>query len=98
MPFELLFSPEAEDHLHSLPARNRVIVLDHIEVQLGHEPDVLTRNRKRLGPNPFADWELRVGDHRVFYNVHIDQSAVEIVAVGRKFHNRLWIAGEEFEL
>jgi mRNA-degrading endonuclease RelE of RelBE toxin-antitoxin system len=98
MPFEIIFSPEAEDHVRNLSARDRVTVLDQIEVQLTHEPDVLTRNRKRLRPNPFADWELRVGEHRVFYNVHVDQSEVEIVAVGMKLHNRLWILGEEFEL
>lgn len=98
MPFDIIFSPEAEDHLHSLSARDRVTVLDQIGVQLTHEPDVPTRNRKRLRPNPFADWELRVGDHRVFYIVHVDQSEVEIVAVGRKFHDQLWIADEEFDL
>ena len=57
-----------------------------------------TRNRKLLRDNPVADWELRVGEFRVFYEVDVDEHRVRIVAVGHKEHNRLFIGGEEIEL
>lgn len=34
--------------------------------RLGREREE-ARNRKLLRENPLADWELRVGNHRVFY-------------------------------
>jgi hypothetical protein len=48
--------------------------------------------------HPLADWELRVRNYRVFYEVDTEQTIVRIVAVGHKEHNRLWVAGEEVEL
>jgi len=51
-------------------------VLDQIEVQLTYRPDVETRNRKRLRPNPLAPWELRIGEIRVFYDVNADAVSV----------------------
>jgi mRNA-degrading endonuclease RelE of RelBE toxin-antitoxin system len=50
-----------------------------------------------LTANPLAPWELRVGDHRVFYEVEGD-TAVTILAVGIKDHNDLFIRGRKVEL
>ena len=50
---------------------------------------------KQLRPNPFAEFELRVGDLRVLYNV--DQDEVLVLLVGRKAGNRLIVEGEEFD-
>ena len=55
------------------------------------------RRRKRLTANPLASWELRIGDHRVFYEVEEDR-AVTILAVGVKVHNDLFIRGKKVEL
>lgn len=98
MKFDIIFSPEAEDHLDDLTARNRRIILDQIAVQLTYEPNVPSRHRKQLQSNPLAGWELRIGDFRVFYDVHVDQSLVAIIAVGVKRHDKLLIAGEEIDL
>jgi mRNA interferase RelE/StbE len=53
---------------------------------------------KLLRENPLADWELRVGEYRVFYEVLNDQDRVMILAIGIKSHNVLWIEGKEIPL
>jgi mRNA-degrading endonuclease RelE of RelBE toxin-antitoxin system len=56
-----------------------------------------TRNKFRLRrPSAHAEYELRLGDVRVFYRVRDD--VVEVVLIGTKRGNRLVVAGEEFEL
>lgn len=98
MPYEIIFEPDAVEHLQGFPARAQSIVLDQIEVQLTYQPDVETRNRKRLRPNPLAPWELRIGENRVFYDVNADAVSVRVIAVGRKEGSRLIIGGEEISL
>jgi hypothetical protein len=43
------------------------MVLDAVEKQLQLQPDIETRNRKPMRPNPLAPWELRIGNPRVYY-------------------------------
>jgi mRNA-degrading endonuclease RelE of RelBE toxin-antitoxin system len=79
--------------------RDRVIVLDAVDLQLGHQPNLETRNKKLLRPNPLAPWELRIGDLRVFYDIEEETEAVvHIRAVGIKEHGVLRIRGEAFDL
>ena len=59
MPYAIEYSPESEEHLEALTARQRSIVFDAVDEQLTHEPTVETRNRKPMIPNPIAFWELR---------------------------------------
>jgi mRNA-degrading endonuclease RelE of RelBE toxin-antitoxin system len=99
MPYDIDVSPEARDHLRELTARERGTVLDAIEEQLAHQPTVETRNRKLMRPNPIAQWELRVGTLRVYYDVEeADEPSVMVRAVGRKLGNRVLIGGEEYSL
>jgi mRNA-degrading endonuclease RelE of RelBE toxin-antitoxin system len=98
VPYEVIFEPDAVEHLQGFSARDQSIVLDQIEVQLTYQPEVETRNRKRLRPNPLAPWELRSGEIRVFYDVDADAASVRVIAVGRKEGNRLMIGGEEISL
>jgi mRNA-degrading endonuclease RelE of RelBE toxin-antitoxin system len=42
-----------------------------------------------------ADWELRIGRYRVFYDVDVANRVVRILAVGVKERNRLLIGGQE---
>ena len=63
------------------------------------EPLRETRNRKPLRPNPVAPWELRVGALRVFYDVDgEDADVVNVLAIGLKKGNRLFVANEEISL
>lgn len=90
---------EADEHLAALGAPDRALVLDSLESRLGHEPNVETRNRKRLRPNPVAPWELRIGRLRVYFEIEYDpRPLVRILAVGVKEGSRLRIGGEEVEL
>lgn len=99
MPYRIEYSPDAEDHLHGLTARQQAIVLDTADVQLVHQPTVETRNRKPMRPNPIAPWELRIGNLRAYYDVEEDpEPEVYIRAVGVKERNRVRIGKEVIEL
>ncbi len=99
MAFTIEYSPDVEDHLRVLTARQRAIVLDEVDRQLLHEPDLETRNRKPMRPNPVAPWELRIGDLRVYYDIEHDPSKrVLIRAVGLKIRNIVRIGGQEIQL
>ncbi len=88
--YEILFSKAVEEELAEVRPYERMRILDAIDEQLLHEPEVLTRNRKMLThfvPAFEADppvWELRVGDHRVFYDVDAGERKVYVRAVRHK--------------
>lgn len=96
--YDIEFDPDALEDLGSLRKFEQQQVLDGIEVQLRHDPNVETRNRKQLRPNEIAEWELRVGQLRVFYNVNMADSVVRIEAVGVKVANLLFIRGTKRQL
>lgn len=99
MPYRIEYSPEAEDHLRALTARERSIALDAVEEQLAHEPHVETKNRKPMRPNSVAPWELRIDRLRVYYDVQEQpQQVVKVRAVGIKDRNQVRIGGEVIEL
>ena len=77
---------------------DRNAILDAIKADLSYTPDQATRNRKLLRENPLADWELRVGRFRVFYEVDAGKRLVRVLAVGVKEGNRLIIAAKEVAL
>lgn len=100
MAFEINFTSNAANHVRAYRKFEQKIILDAIEEQLSCEPTVETRNRKRLGENELSDWELRIDNYRVFYDVFIkdEDRIVQIKAVGHKEHNTLYIGGKEFQL
>lgn len=97
-PYSIEYSPQAVEHLAQLGARQRSLVLARVDVQLIHQPTVVTRNRKPLQSNALARFELRIGELRVYYEVDEDRRAVEIRAIGIKDRSRVFIGGEEIEL
>jgi mRNA-degrading endonuclease RelE of RelBE toxin-antitoxin system len=98
MTYHIRSTPSADEEFLALRAFDQARLRDAMVSQLRHEPTVPTRHRKRLRTNPIATWELRVGDWRVLYDVEEDVHEVKIMAIGRKFHDRLIIRGQEFEL
>jgi mRNA interferase RelE/StbE len=98
MKHDIEFSAAAEGHLDDLLAYDRKTILAAVEEHLRHEPTKPTRNRKRLRPNPLATWELRVGKHRVLYNVIENDVIVAIVAIAVKKRNKFIIGGKEYDL
>ncbi|HWE36049.1 MAG TPA: type II toxin-antitoxin system RelE/ParE family toxin [Isosphaeraceae bacterium] len=97
MPFLIEFTPSAEDDLTHFRAADRRVILDAVRTHLSNDAAIESRRRKRLAENPLASWELRVGDHRVFYEIEGD-ATVTILAVGVKSHNDLYIRGKRVEL
>lgn len=57
-----------------------------------------TRNRKLLRAHPLGEWELRINNFRVFYDIDTENETVLVKAVGVKLGNKLFIRGEEFPL
>jgi len=99
LKYRIEYSPETEDHFQYLSKRQQVTVLDTVEKQLQYQPDVETRNRRPMRPNPLAPWELRVGDLRVYYDFeNKPQRVVYIRAVGIKERNNVRIGKEVIKL
>ncbi|GAK55353.1 plasmid stabilization system protein, RelE/ParE famil [Candidatus Vecturithrix granuli] len=96
--YEIEFTPEAKDDLKTLRKFEQHTIIAGIETHLTYEPTVETRNRKRLRPNDVAEWELRLGKYRIFYNVEEHILIVSIEAVGFKVGNLLFIRGKRREL
>ncbi len=94
--YQINLTQVAEQHLHALSARDRRVVVDGIMARLPQQPTAESKAIKKLRPNPFAEFELRIGQYRVLYNVLENPRAVEIRAVGEKVSNKLFVGGEEF--
>ena len=101
-PFMLIYAPEVVGHLAFIEVKHHSLLQRTISEQLAHEPANETRNRKPLSalPGPFdATWELRAGPEnrfRIFYDVVLDERIVQILAIGLKKGNRLFIGGQEY--
>jgi mRNA-degrading endonuclease RelE of RelBE toxin-antitoxin system len=100
--FQVIFAPETLDHLGAIPRSNHKLIQAAVEEQLSFVPGQATRNRKPLErPTPFgATWELRFGPAnrlRVFYEIDMTTRSVQVLAIGVKERNKLFIGGEEFE-
>ncbi|MEK6285367.1 MAG: type II toxin-antitoxin system RelE/ParE family toxin [Acidobacteriota bacterium] len=103
LKFELIFAPETVDHLDAIERKYHGLIERTLDEQLSYTPEKETRNRKPLEPPaPFeATWELRFGPKnrfRVFYEVDLEDSTVDVLAIGVKEGNRLFIGGKEILL
>jgi mRNA-degrading endonuclease RelE of RelBE toxin-antitoxin system len=96
--FEITFTESALEDLEFHRKFDQALVFDAVAEQLAHEPETETHNRKRLRETGVAQWELRAGLFRVFYNVAREERRVDVVAVAKKEHNKLYIRGEEAQL
>ncbi len=88
--YRIEYARSVAGDLSGLRAFERARILDRIEAQLKHEPTRPTRNRKiipgLIPPWEHGEpvWELRVGEHRVFYDVDEMESMVMVRAVRHK--------------
>ena len=91
MRYVILVAPDVEKALRRLRAYDRLAVLDGIEQQLRYRPARVSRSRiKRLRDMRHPQYRLRIGEHRVFYDVAPGQ--VEVVAVVTKAEAAEWLA------
>jgi mRNA-degrading endonuclease RelE of RelBE toxin-antitoxin system len=96
--FEIEFTSEAERDLKWFRKNEQNVILDAIEAQLRYEPTIETRNLKRLRPNQMAEWELRVGKFRIFYDVDNQMRIVSLEAIGLKIGSNMFFRGKERKL
>ena len=96
--FTISFTEPSLDDIESFRKRDQSRIFNEIEEQLSHQPDVATRRRKRFRRNRVSEWELRIEVFRVFYDVDIDASRVEVKLVGRKQGKPTLRAGPGVEL
>jgi mRNA-degrading endonuclease RelE of RelBE toxin-antitoxin system len=99
-PYVLKYARGVAEHQESIGAKFDRLIREKIEEQLIFEPNVETKNRKPLRqPAPFAaEWEIRIGPDnrfRVLYDIDEEQRIVQILAIGEKVGNRLFVAGKE---
>jgi len=97
--YTIEYTERALDDLECFRKPERALIFDEVDRYLIFEPDLESNSRKRLRPNELAEWELRLGKYRVFYDVKNNTvKIVKVIAVGYKKHNNLFIRGEEFDL
>lgn len=96
--YEIEYTSEAIDDLKLFRKHEQQYIFDQADEQLLYEATIETRNRKKLRPNEVAEYELRIGKFRVFYDVDEPEKIVKIEAIGYKEGSRLFIHGKEYEL
>jgi mRNA interferase RelE/StbE len=90
MTYRVTFAPEARADYLALGAHTRAEVRDAVNRHLVHEPMKVSRSRiKRLRGTLKPQYRLRVGDVRVFYDIHGNE--VEVLAVVRKPDAESWL-------
>lgn len=93
--YQVEFTPEAVRDLRLFKRFEQNIIFDSIQTQLIYEPTVETKNRFRRNPPDIAEWELRIGIFRVFYNVDELVEVVNIARIGEKPNNTVFFRGQE---
>ncbi len=93
--YAIEFDSETIEDLKWFKKHEQKEILDGIEANLQYEPTVVTRHRDQLRPNQTAEWKLRVGKYRVYYDVDQRVRIVAIVAVGLKVGNLVYFRGRE---
>ena len=96
--YKISFTEEVLEDFAWFKKNEQNEIRDGILKNLEREPTVETRNRKRLRPNQTAEWELRIGSFRVFYDVDEIVRIVAIEAIAEKKRDSLFFQGEEREL
>jgi len=101
--YTLIYDPQVRDHVARIERKYHSLIRKEIDRQLKYQPEVETKNRKPLlRPSSLGSaWELRIGPEnrfRIFYKADRELWTVNILAIGVKIKERLFIGGEEFEL
>ena len=101
--FSIEYAPITKEHLHAIERKYYSLIRRTVEEQPQFEPDKETRNRKPLTRQVAFEAEsgIRFGPNnrfRVFYDINHEYAEVNILAIGVKIGNRLFIGGEEVKL
>jgi mRNA-degrading endonuclease RelE of RelBE toxin-antitoxin system len=96
MKYEINFTPKAEGDLGYFKAYEQRNIVAAISSFLTTDAHIETKKRKRLEPNQISPWELKQDKYRIFFDI-ID-TTVDILAIGYKDHNDLYIQGRKVSL
>ena len=96
--YRIKFSASAREDLLWFRKYDQQQIISAIETQLVYQANEVMQQRKRMRPNQVAEWELRSGKYRIFYDVRIDETMVSIVAIGYKQGSVLYIRAKEYQL
>ncbi len=96
MPLHINLTPNAADDLDHFDAYEQRSIMAAVHTYLVHDAHIPTKRRKQLEPNPIASWELKKDNYRIFYDI-ID-NMVDILAIGYKDHNDLFIRGKRVSI
>lgn len=96
--YAIEFTNEALTDLKWFKRHEQNAILDGIEANLRYEPTVTMRNRAQLRPNQTAEWKLRLGKFRVYYDADVAVRIVSIEAIGLKSGNLVLFRGKSREL
>lgn len=93
-----IFSPDAVRQLKKLRAYDQRALLDGVRQHLvDGDPAEKTRNKFRLRRvSDVADYELRLGELRVFYRMTTHE--VIVTVIGAKKGGKLLVEGKEFKV
>lgn len=83
--FDIRFTERAVEDLQDFSKSDQERILKDLESELTQDAAAETRDRKRLHPQGPVEWELRLGNVRVFYDVNIENRIVKVEAVGKRF-------------
>ena len=102
-PYRLAFASEVTEHLRAIDAKYHALIREKIGARLRFEPTRETTNRQPLlRPASFGGaWEIRFGPDnrfRVLYDIDEESRVVQVMALGEKQRERLFIGGKEVRL
>ncbi len=99
MAYRIVPTPAYREDLRTLTATERSRIQAALPRYLADQPDQESSIRRPLSANPLeAEWELRLGNLRVFNDVNEDNQTVRILRAGRKVGNTLFIRGARIEM
>jgi hypothetical protein len=77
----------------------RIVYARAASLDLADQPAVAARKRTRMEPNPLgADWELRLGQLRVYSDIDEPDGTVRVLRVGVKVRERVFLRGRVVDL
>ena len=86
--FTIAFGEGAIEDLEIFSELEQKQIVTAIELQLSLDAACETADRQRLHPSALAEWELRIGTVRVFYDIEGQNTSVKIGSIGRTFFGR----------
>lgn len=82
--FNIRFTDHALDDLQTFSEAERRWIVTALESQLITNAAEESQDRKRLRPDMLAEWAVRLGQVRVFYDVDVHNRTVKVAAVGKR--------------